>query len=371
MNYRQRQTRIQDELQSRGLRALMVLHRPNVRYLCGFTGSAGTLVFLREKKTGRWIRTLFTDGRYTQQAREQSQGVRVVIPRMAVIDGVARYLSTARVEAVGFGSGHMTVDEKTYLEATLRRAAKPGHRVALRPVGLLVERQRMAKEPAEVRALAAAVRLGSRVFEHGLKRIRPGMTEAQLAAEIEYFARRNGAEGMSFDTLIAGGRRSALPHGVASANRLPRKGFVIMDLGVILGGYCSDMTRTIHMGPAGPKARRIYQAVLEAELAAIATVKPGAASGDVDAAARSVLRKYGYAKFFTHSTGHGVGLEIHEPPRLGKGQVEELTPGMVVTVEPGAYIPGVGGVRIEDMVLVTRTGCKVLTPTPKQLLQIT
>ena len=374
MNYRQRQIRLQEELRGRGLRALMVLHRPNVRYLCGFTGSAGTLVFLRDKKdkkNARWVRTLFTDGRYTQQAREQSSGVRVVIPRMAVIDGVARYLSTARVEAVGFGSGHMTVDEKTHLEATLRRASKPGKRVALRPVGLLVERQRMVKEPAEVRALAAAVRLGSRVFEHGLKRIRPGITEAGLAAEIEYFARRNRAEGMSFDTLIAGGRRSALPHGVASANPLPRKGFVIIDLGVILGGYCSDMTRTVHLGPAGKEARRMYQAVLEAELAAIAAVRPGAASGDVDAAARSVLRKYGYARFFTHSTGHGVGLEIHEPPRLGKGQGEKLAPGMVVTVEPGAYIPGVGGVRIEDMVLVTRTGCRVLTPTPKKMLQIT
>ena len=371
MNYRQRQIRLQEVLEGRRLRALMVVHRPNVRYLCGFTGSAGILVFLREKKAGRWTRTLFTDGRYTQQAREQCQGVRVVIPRMAVLDGVARYLGAARVEAAGFGSGHMTVEEKTHLEAALRRATKPGKRVALRPIGLLVEGQRMVKEPAEIRALAAAVKLGSRVFAYGVKRIRPGMSEAGLAAEIEYFARRNGAEGMSFDTLIAGGRRSALPHGVASANRLPGKGFVIMDLGVILGGYCSDMTRTVHLGPAGKEARRIYQAVLEAELAALSAVKPGAASGDVDAAARKVLRKYGYARYFTHSTGHGVGLEIHEPPRLGKGQVEKLAPGMVVTVEPGAYIPGVGGVRIEDMVLVTRTGCKVLTPTPKQLIEIT
>lgn len=371
MNYRQRQTRLQEELDRRGLRALMVLHRPNLRYLCGFTGSAGTLVFLRDKKTGRWARTLFTDGRYTQQAREQSQGARVVIPGMAIMDGVARYLSDKRVARVGFGSGHMTVDEKTHLEATLRRATKPGRRVALRPVGLLVERQRMIKEPAEIRALAAAVRLGSRVFEHGLRRIKQGMTEADLAAEIEYFARRNGAEGMSFDTLIAAGRRSALPHGVASASRLPRKGFVIMDLGVILGGYYSDMTRTVHLGPAGKTARRMYRAVLEAELAGIDAIRPGATSGNVDAAARSVLQKYGYARYFTHSTGHGVGLEIHEPPRLGKGQTEALMPGMVVTVEPGVYIPGVGGVRIEDMVLVTRKGCKVLTPTPRQLLEIT
>jgi Xaa-Pro aminopeptidase len=175
---------------------------------------------------------------------------------------------------------------------------------------------------------------------------------------------------MSFPTILAAGSRSAVVHGRASEARIPRRGFVVCDFGVILGGYCSDRTRTVHVGPPSKDARRAYAAVLEAQVAAIAAVRPGVRAAEVDEAARSVLRKYKLAQHFTHSTGHGLGLEVHEAPRLAAAQLQELEPGMVVTVEPGAYVPGKWGVRIEDAVVVTASGCDVLRPTEKDLVII-
>lgn len=175
---------------------------------------------------------------------------------------------------------------------------------------------------------------------------------------------------MSFDTIVAAGKRSALPHGRASHQPIPRRGFVVVDSGVVLDGYCSDMTRTLHVGRASREERRWYAAVLEAQLAGVAAVRPGTTAAEVDNAAREVLRNAKLDRFFTHSTGHGVGLEIHEPPRLGKAQEERLEPGMVITIEPGVYLPGKGGIRIEDMVVVTSKGCEVLTPVTKELIEI-
>lgn len=228
----------------------------------------------------------------------------------------------------------------------------------------------MIKERQETDLIRAAVNLGSSLFERVLGSIRPGTRESALAAEIEYGARKSGADKMSFETIVAAGKRSALPHGVASVAPLPRHGFVLLDFGVILAGYCSDMTRTVHLGQPGRRARQHYHAVLEAQLKAIETVRAGVAASQVDGAARRILNRAGLGKFFTHSCGHGLGLEIHEPPRLGKGQQEPLETGMVVTIEPGAYIPNEGGVRIEDVVVVTEHGCEVLTPTTKELIAL-
>jgi Xaa-Pro aminopeptidase len=187
---------------------------------------------------------------------------------------------------------------------------------------------------------------------------------------MEFAARKGGAEQMSFPTIIASGARSALPHGRASGQPIRRGGFVVCDFGVILSGYCSDQTRTVWVGPVSEKARRAYEAVREAQQAAGDAVRPGATTGEVDAAARKVLRKAGLAQYFTHSTGHGVGLEIHEAPRVADGQTEILRPGMVITIEPGVYFPGEWGIRIEDMVAVTATGCEVMTPTSKAFLAL-
>jgi Xaa-Pro aminopeptidase len=207
-----------------------------------------------------------------------------------------------------------------------------------------------------------AARLGVDLFHELLPQLEPGLPETTVAAMLEQGARTRGAEGMSFETIVASGPRSALPHGRATAQRLPRKGFLTLDFGVILKGYCSDMTRTVFLGQPTRRERFTYDSVLEAQQAAVKAVKPGVSCGDVDEAARSVLRKAGLAEYFTHSTGHGVGLEIHEAPRIAADQSQSLLPGMVVTIEPGVYIAGHFGVRIEDMVVVTRDGGQVLTP---------
>ncbi|MDP9263331.1 MAG: Xaa-Pro peptidase family protein [Acidobacteriota bacterium] len=358
MNYGARQRRLQEALLASGAEAFLVTHPPNLRYLCGFTGSSGALLLARGK------RVLFTDGRYTTQARTEAEGVRVALAAGPLLEAAAAWFSRQRTRHIAVEAQHMTLATRAVLVRFLPK------RVRLKPLEGLVERLRMVKEPAEVALIRSAVRLGSALFNRALKVLRPGVTEAEVAAEIEYAARRAGAQGMSFETIVAGGRRSALPHGIASSQPIPNKGFVVLDFGVILGGYCSDMTRTVHMGPAPRQAREMYEVVRKAQERAVASVRPGAKAAEVDYAARQVLQEAGLGRYFTHSTGHGLGLEIHEPPRLGKGQAELLAPGMVVTVEPGVYVAGRGGVRIEDVVVVTGKGCEVLTPTPKELIEM-
>jgi Xaa-Pro aminopeptidase len=228
----------------------------------------------------------------------------------------------------------------------------------------------MFKDADEIALLRAAAILGASLFDRALEVIRPGVRENEIAAEMEYAARRAGAEGMSFATIVAAGKRSALPHGRASRAAIPSRGFVVCDFGVILSGYCSDRTRTVHVGRPASEARRTYEAVREAQAAATDAIRAGVSVSEVDQAARKVLKDKGLARHFTHSTGHGVGLEIHEPPRIAAGQTEILRSGMVITIEPGVYIAGSGGVRIEDMVVVTEQRCQVLAPTSKELIVI-
>ena len=234
----------------------------------------------------------------------------------------------------------------------------------------LVEPLRLVKDEEELALMSKAALVGCELFEHLLGFLRPGLKEIDVAAELEYRARIAGAEGMSFETIVASGVRSALPHGRATTTKLPRTGFVTLDFGIILGGYCSDMTRTVYMGKPKARERAAYEAVLEAQEAGVQAVRAGASCGEVDEAARSVLRKAGLAEAFSHSTGHGVGLEIHESPRIGAGQKSRLVSGMVVTIEPGVYLAGEFGIRIEDMVAVTPTGGTVLTPAPKALIEL-
>ena len=242
-----------------------------------------------------------------------------------------------------------------------------GRRVRLLNVPPAIERMRMVKSADEIARIRAACELGCGLLDTLLKAIRPGQTETQVAGLIELAARSAGAEQMAFTTIIASGKRSALPHGRASAAPIPARGFVVCDFGVILSGYCSDMTRTLHAARPSTEARRVYEAVREAQQAALEAVKPGNTAGEVDAAARKLLHKKGLGRYFTHSTGHGLGLEVHEAPRIAAGQAEPLLPGMVITVEPGVYVPGKWGVRIEDTVVVTEKGCEVLTKCPKEL----
>ena len=364
MDYPARQQRLREALRSSRLDLLLVTHLPNIRYLCGFTGSTGALLIAPSKSV------FFTDGRYTEQAREQVKGAQIVIKRKSPLAMVAQQFarrgreSRSRSLKLGIEGQHMTVEVRSALSAML-----PRH-VRLREAPPLVERFRMIKDADETALIGEAVRLGAGLYDHALAAIGPGIREVEVAAKMEYAARTSGAEAMSFETIIASGPRSALPHGRASNIPIQPEGFVVCDFGVILHGYCSDRTRTVYVGSASTEARRVYQAVLDAQLAAIAAVAPDVAVSKIDRAARKVLQQSGLAQYFTHSTGHGVGLEIHEAPRLAQGQQEILRPGMVITIEPGVYLHGKWGVRIEDMIVVTERGCEVLCPTQKEFMAV-
>ncbi|MBZ5627532.1 MAG: Xaa-Pro peptidase family protein [Acidobacteriia bacterium] len=358
MDYARRQDAIDAQLEKLRLEALLVTHLPNIRYLCGFTGSAGALLM----HGGRPV--FFTDGRYTAQARAEVRRARVVIAKGSPPLAAAQFAQGVRLRALGIESHHMTVSAR----ATLHRALGPKTR--LRDVGPVVERLRMIKDADEIALLREAVNLGARLLDTAVHAIGPGVTESEVAAELEYAARRAGAEAMSFATIVAAGPRSAMPHGVASSAAIPAGGFVVLDFGVILHGYCSDMTRTVHVGKVSAAERSMYQAVREAEQAGVDAARAGVACGEVDRTVRNTLRRAGFARYFTHSTGHGVGLEIHEPPRLARGEGGALDAGMVVTIEPGVYVPGQGGVRIEDMVVISQSGCDVLTAAPKELIEL-
>ena len=355
--FQSRRTSLIEQFAELKIDALFVSFLPNVRYLTGFTGSNGLLLLSPERAT------FFTDPRYKlQSAREVDCHVRVgtgpVLPR------VAAQAAKEKIRRLGFEQARVSFEVYDSLKSKLPLGA------ALRPVAGIVERRRMRKSPVEIETIRAAVRINSEAFEQGIRAISPGMTESDLAAEIEYRMRRLGADKPSFETIVAAGSRSALPHANPGPTPLQHGCFVLIDMGATLNGYTSDMTRTLFLGRPGRKARDLYGAVLEAQLAAIDAVKPGNESGRVDRAARGILRKHGLEKAFMHSTGHGLGLEIHEPPRMGKGEKTPLEAGMAITIEPGAYIEGFGGVRIEDTVLVTANGCEILTPTPKVLLEL-
>jgi Xaa-Pro aminopeptidase len=362
MDYSGRQKTLREHLATTRFDALLISHLPNLRYLCGFTGSAGLLLVL----DGGCV--FFTDVRYDTQAREEVKGAKVVIARKAPLTAVGEWISAKRTKTrgwtIGIEADHLTVSERKRLGELLPS------KVRLKTSLPLVERSRMVKDEDELSRIQAAVKLGASLFDRALEVLRPGVKESDVAAEMEYAARRAGAEAMSFPTIIAAGVRSALPHGRASEQPITAGGFVVCDFGVILAGYCSDQTRTVWVGPVPGEARRTYEAVREAQQAAIDAVRPGKTVGDVDAAARKVLRKAGLARYFTHSTGHGVGLEIHEAPRVAAGQADVLRERMVITIEPGVYFPGKWGVRIEDMVSVTQDGCMVLTPTSKDFLAV-
>ena len=356
--YERRQSRVARKLGRSKFDTLLITQLADIRYLCGFTGSSAVLVLTRDDAA------FFTDGRYSEQAHTEVVGAANVIIEGNPLRRALQWSQESKARCLGLDFAHISVSLFQQVQQQF------GGRVKLEDCSGMVQSFRMIKDEQEITRIRGAVKLGAELFSTALESIRPGVPESRVAAEMEYEARRRGGEGMSFETIVAGGTRSALPHGRASHARLPRRGFVVLDFGVILTGYCSDMTRTVHLGKTDARERRMYDAVLRAQLAAIRKVRPGVGVSVVDAAARETLDRAGFGQFFTHSTGHGVGLEVHEPPRIAGKQRQKLQPGMVITVEPGVYIPGEGGVRIEDMVLVTDSGCEVLTPTTKKLITI-
>lgn len=352
-----RRRKVASGLEERKLDALLVAFSPNLRYLSGFTGSNGNLLVMPDRVI------LFTDPRYQIQAgQEVNCAVKIAAGPLAV--DIAAAIKRLRLRRIGYEPARMTCDLLESLNGRLPM------RATLTPVSGWIEQMRTIKSPAEIERIRRSVETNSHAFEHTVKRVRPGMKESDLAAELEYRMRKLGAEKPSFETIVAGGTRGALPHAQPTAAPLREGQLVVVDMGTFQEGYASDMTRMLFLGAPGSKVKRTYRAVLEAQLAAIDAVKAGVSTAHVDAQARKVLRGYGLDKAFVHSTGHGLGLEIHEPPRIGKRDKTQLQAGMAVTIEPGVYLEGFGGIRIEDTVVVTATGCRILTPTSKDLRTI-
>ncbi len=353
-----RRERVTQLLSGLKLDALLITSLHNVRYLTGFTGSSANLLLFRD---GRAL--LFTDPRYTVQSKRQVTCA-IRIAKGPLTNSLVAEIVRRRFARVGFEPDQMMVARLNSL--TRAMPAK----VQLVPVAEgFIAKARMVKDDGEIALIRAAVVLNSRALEGALKRFRTGMTETSLAAEIDYQSRRMGANGPAFDTIVAAGERAALPHARPTEAKIG-PGMVLIDMGAFSDGYASDMTRMVFVGKADAKYKRAYLAVLDSQLAAIASVKPGAPASSVDRAARRVLKQHGLEREFVHSTGHGLGLEIHEGPRLGKSDKTPLEAGMAITIEPGVYLEGWGGIRIEDTVLVTKNGCEILTPTSKDLVEI-
>jgi len=309
--------------------------------------------------------TLFTDGRYTFQCREEVFAANVSIGSSPLVRAVGQVLHKKRSRThVSYSAGQVTVAQK---RALTDAAGKRVNWVA----GMNeVEWLRAVKDGGELALMRDAARLISDVWTRVVRKIKPAMSELTVAAELEYAMKLKGASGPSFETIIASGPRSAWAHARATSKLLRKNELVVMDQGAILRGYCSDMTRTVFLGSPSDRVRRLYRAVLDAQQAAKAAIEPGATAGEVDAAARAVLKGHRLDRYFTHSTGHGLGIEVHEMPRLSRGERFVLKEGMVVTVEPGVYFEGLGGIRIEDEVVVTATGAEDLTSASRELLEL-
>lgn len=336
---------------------LLVASPANVRYLTGFTGSNALLILGHEES---WF---FTDPRYAIQAPQQVSA-KIKIAKRALIQEAAALIRRKKFKKIGFESIwlHFADYEKLKDELAL------GY--SLKPLSGIVEGLRAVKSAAEIDLIRRSVEANSEAFSRTVKRVRPGVRENDIAAEIEYQMRMLGAEKPAFETIVASGIRTALPHAEPTDHRLTENELLLIDMGACLNGYTSDMTRVAYLGVPPKSIRATYRAVLEAQLAAIDSVRAGIPASRVDRTARDVLKRHELAKEFVHSTGHGLGLEIHEMPRIGRKEKTRLKAGMVITIEPGVYIEGLGGVRIEDTVLVTEHGAEVLTPTPKEFLQL-
>lgn len=340
------------------LPALLVSHPVNVAYLSGFTGTYGLLLVTEERD---W---LLTDFRYLEQARSQVTGPEVLDIGPQAWRQVVELLVARGVPQLAVEADHLTVDAFRRLEGALSGKA------TLLPVTSPVARLRQVKDEEELLKIAAAVALADEAFAHILGFMEPGRSEQEVALELERYMRERGARGVAFEVIVASGPRSAMPHGVAGEKKLAAGEAVVLDFGCVLDGYCSDLSRTVFLGQVTEEQSHIYQAVLAAQECALQGLRAGLGGREADALARDRLAGLGLGEFFGHGLGHGLGREVHEAPRLRTEAVEVLEPGMVVTVEPGVYLAGRFGVRIEDVVVIEAEGCRNLTGSDKKLMCI-
>lgn len=355
MPHEERLKGLQGELSAMRIDALLITHIPNIRYLVGFTGSSGILL------VGHDECVFITDGRYDAQAHEEVSGAKVKIAprRKSYFDVAADLLRRWGINVIGIEAERISVAQFERLKESLRK-------VKVRKLNGIVERMRSVKDEFELQLIRKAAKVADDAYEHALSLIRPGVKEREIALELERFIKSSGAEDISFGIIVASGYRSAMAHGIASDKAIERGDVVVLDFGAVCDGYHSDLTRTVAVGKADGKSRSIYSAVYEAQLAAIECVRSGKTMKQVEMVARKALRTSGYERYFKHGIGHGVGLEIHELPSPKQSDGGLMKAGCVVTIEPGIYVEGVCGVRIEDMVLVKQDGYEVLTSAQKQ-----
>lgn len=341
----------------RGIKCALVYNNANRNYLTGFTGE-DSYIIITDKDA-----VFITDSRYTEQAQNEVRGFEVMEYSIKITDYIKNTIKSLGVKNLGFEDNYMTFN----IYEELRNGLEGVEFIKLDG---MIEKLRQVKDTEEIINIEKAASIADDGFTHILNYIKPGVTENSIALELEFYMRSKGAAGLSFPSIVASGKRSSLPHGRASEKLIEDGDFLTLDFGCIYNGYCSDMTRTLVVGKASEKQKQIYDIVLEANKKALNSIKPGITGENLDAIAREYIEKNGFGQYFGHGLGHGVGMEIHELPHVSKKGKEPMETGMVITDEPGIYIPDYGGVRIEDLVLVTEDGCKVISKSNKELIEI-
>ncbi|MBU9724177.1 MULTISPECIES: M24 family metallopeptidase [Bacillaceae] len=346
--------KLREQLGKNEIDGLLITSNYNRRYVTGFTGTAG--VALVSENGAKFI----TDFRYVEQAKEQAEGFDIVQHTGPIQEEIANQVKALGIKNLGF--------EKDYVTYSTYDTYGKAIDATLVPVSGMIEKMRLIKDSGELKIIKEAVEIADAAFTHIQDYIRPGVKEIDVSNELEFFMRKQGAVSSSFDIIVASGYRSALPHGVASDKVIENGELVTLDFGAYYKGYCSDITRTVAVGNVSDELRDIYQTVLEAQLKGVEGIKPGMTGIEADALTRDHIKAKGYGQYFGHSTGHGMGLEVHEGPGLSHKSDTLLEPGMVVTVEPGIYIAGLGGTRIEDDIVITEDGNEILSSSTKELI---
>lgn len=350
----QKLEKLRNQFSNEGIDGILITSPYNRRYMTNFTGSAG-VVLISENKA-----QFITDFRYVEQATKQADGFEVIQHKGLIHDEIAKQIDILGIKKLGF--------EQDYVNFSAYKLYEKTFNAELVPVSGLIENLRLIKTDSEIKILKEAADIADAAFKHILDYIKPGCTELEVSNELEFFMRRAGATSSSFNTIVASGTRSALPHGVATDKVIEKGDFVTLDYGALHKGYVSDITRTVAVGEPSDKLKEIYDIVLESQLLAVEKIKPGMTGFEADAIARDYITEKGYGEYFGHSLGHGIGLEVHEGPGLSVRSDIILQPGMVVTIEPGIYLPGIGGVRIEDDTLITEVSNEKLTHSTKDLI---
>ncbi|MGY3187298.1 M24 family metallopeptidase [Lysinibacillus sp. TE18511] len=346
--------KLRKALQEQNIDGILITNGYNRHYMTGFTGTAGVAIVSQNDAV------FITDFRYTEQAAAQVQDFRIVQHEATILEEIGTQVNNMGIKLLGFEKD--TVSYGTY------ELYKNIIQADLVPISGLIEKIRLIKTQQEINIIKVACEIADHAFTHILDYIKPGKTELEVSNELEFFMRKQGATQSSFDIIVASGLRSALPHGVATNKVIEKGDFVTLDFGALYNGYISDITRTVAVGEPSEKLVDMYNAVLASQLLALEKVGPGLTGVQADAIARDYLKEKGYGEAFGHSLGHGIGLEVHEGPGLSMRSNTVLEPGMAVTIEPGVYLPGIGGVRIEDDILITETGNELLTHSSKELI---